>query len=277
MLKRIKRLVGGAGASTQPHVTLNDGRRMPQLGLEVWQRSAEEAANSVAMAINAGYQSVDTSGAFNNELGVGQAICETGAAVFLTTKLLASRQGYDRAMDAFDQSAERVGRESVDLHLVHGPSPQQGLYVETWSALVQLQAQGFAKSIGVSNFDQGQLEAIIKVSGVTPAVNQIELNPRFQQRPLRAFHAQHGIATQARNPLGGEQLVRDPLMIALAKKYRKTTAQIIIRWHLDSGLVVIPKATNAEQIRQHIDVFDFVLDPSDIAVIDRLDASAGGL
>jgi 2,5-diketo-D-gluconate reductase A len=258
----------------QPHVTLNDGRRMPQLGLGVWQTADDEAPKVVQTAVGAGYRLVDTAAIYGNERGVGAGLKDK-PEVFLTTKLWNDNQGFDAALTAFDRSLERLGRDSVDLYLIHWPQPSKGLYVDTWRALVRLREEGRAKSIGVSNFQPEHLQAIMDKTGVAPAVNQIELHPDFQQRTLRAFHQANGIHTESWSPLGQGKLLDNPQIAAIARKHGKTPAQAVIRWHLDSGLIVIPKSSNAQRIAQNIDVFDFRLDADDMAAIDALDRKDG--
>jgi 2,5-diketo-D-gluconate reductase A len=229
----------------------------------------------VRAAVAAGYRSVDTATIYGNEEGVGRALKDVGDEVFLTTKLWNDDQGYDRALRAFEASLARLGRDSIDLYLIHWPCPAKDLYVESWKALVRLKAEGRAKSIGVSNFLPVHLERIVGETGVAPAVNQIELHPRFQQRESRAFHEANGIVTESWSPLGHGRLLEEPAIAAIAGKYGKTPAQAIIRWHLDKGLMVIPKSVNPERIRQNIEVFDFRLAPEDLAAIDALDHSEG--
>jgi 2,5-diketo-D-gluconate reductase A len=257
----------------QPYLTLNDGRRMPQFGLGVWQTPADDAARVVTAALDAGYVHVDTAAVYGNETGVGEAVA--GRDVFVTTKLWNNDQGYDEALRAFDESLRRLGRESVDLYLIHWPAPRKDRYVESWRALVRLREEGRAKSIGVSNFNEDHLRRIVDATGVTPAVNQIELHPRFQQHALRQAHEQMGIRTESWSPLGQAQFLDDPTIRAIAQKHGKSAAQVIIRWHLDSGLIVIPKSVRAERIRQNIEVFDFKLDADDMAAIAGLDAPNG--
>jgi len=254
----------------QPSVTLNDGRAMPQFGLGVWRTPAEEAAQVVSTAVQAGYRAVDTAAIYGNERGVGEAL-KAHPDVFLTTKLWNDRQGYDAALTAFDRSLERLGRDSVDLYLIHWPAPDKGLYVETWRALVRLRAEGRAKSIGVSNFQPDHLKAIMDKTGVAPAVNQIELHPDFQQPELRAFHDAHGIKTESWSPLGQGKILQDPVIAEVAAKHGKTPAQAIIRWHLELGLIVIPKSVNPGRIAENIDVFDFALGAEDLAAFAKLD------
>jgi len=264
----------GTTMSGQPSVTLNDGVQMPQLGLGVWQTPAEDAAQVVRTAVEAGYRAVDTAAVYRNEKGVGEGL--SGAdQVFVTTKLWNENQGYDAALKAFEASLGRLGRSSVDLYLIHWPSPSRDLYVESWRALVKLKEEGRAKSIGVSNFEPEHLERIIGETGVVPAVNQVELHPRFQQRALREAHAKHGIATESWSPLGQGQLLTDPTVAAIAGKHGKTAAQVVIRWHLDSGLIVIPKSVTPARIRENIAVFDFKLDAEDMDRLAGLDTAEG--
>lgn len=258
----------------RPTLVLNDGRQAPQLGLGVWQVADDEAAAIVAAAVQAGYRSVDTAAIYGNEAGVGRGLANA-SDVFLTTKLWNDSQGFDRALRAFEKSLQRLGRESVDLYLIHWPAPSQNLYLESWKALVRLREEGRAKSIGVSNFNVDHLERIIGETGVVPAVNQIELHPRFQQTTLRDFHARHGIVTESWSPLGQGKLLEDPAIAKIAAKHGKTAAQVIIRWHLDSGLMVIPKSANPSRIAQNIDVFDFSLDAEDLSAIASLDDPSG--
>lgn len=258
-------------------VTLNDGFSMPQLGLGVWRTPQDEAAFVVKTAVEAGYRSIDTASFYGNERGVGEALnnVPNGGDVFLTTKLWNDEQGYDRALKGFEDSLHRLGRESVDLYLIHWPAPQRGLYVETWRALIRLRKEGRAKSIGVSNFEEDQLRRIIGETGVIPAVNQIELHPRFQQSGLRSVHASLGIATESWSPLGQGQSLANPVLLGLATKHAKSPAQIVIRWHLQSNLIVIPKSITPGRIVENFDVFGFSLDEDDMAAIDGLDCHDG--
>ena len=264
--------------ATQPSTSLNDGRAMPQLGLGVWQAPADTTAEVVRTAIAAGYRAIDTAAVYRNEKGVGEGLRACGLArdeVFITTKLWNDSQGYDAALKAFDASLGRLGLDCVDLYLIHWPAPQQDRYVEAWRALVRLREDGRARSIGVSNFSIAHLERIIGESGVSPAVNQIELHPRWQQAELRAAHQRLGIATTSWSPLGQGQLLSDPVVGLIAAKHGKSPAQAIIRWHLDLGLIVIPKSVTPARIAQNFDVFDFKLDVEDLAAMAALDDPKG--
>lgn len=261
-----------------PLLKLNDGRSIPQLGLGVWQASNDEAARAVQAALQAGYRHVDTAAIYNNESGVGQGIKAGGIKrdeLFITTKVWNDSQGHDSALRAMDQSLRRLGLDYVDLYLIHWPAPRKGLYAETWKALVKLKEQGLAKSIGVSNFTAEHLDKVIKDTGVTPVLNQIELHPRFQQQALRAAHAAKGMLTESWSPLGQGQLLKDATIAAIARKHGRTPAQIIIRWHIENGLVVIPKSVNPARIKENFDVFGFALDAEDVAKIGWLDSGSG--
>ncbi len=260
-------------SETQPQVTLNNGVSMPQLGLGVWRTPQAETAEVVRAAMQAGYQAVDTATVYNNEDGVGDALLD--GSMFLTTKLWNADQGYDTTMRAFAASAKRLRRQVVDLYLIHWPDPKNDKFVETWKALVQLHEAGQVRAIGVSNFGVPHLQRIIGETGVTPAVNQIELHPSFQQKELRAFHETHGIHTESWSPLGQGQGLRDTTIGQIAQKHGKTAAQVIIRWHLDSGLIVIPKTANLQRLKENIDVFDFMLDDDDMQTIASLDSKDG--
>jgi len=263
----------------QPSITLNDGRQMPQLGYGVFKVPPEDTERLVADAIDVGYRAVDTAAMYRNEAGVGRAVRASGEQVFVTTKLWNADQGYDRTLRAFDASYDALGLDALDLYLIHWPVPSQDLYVESWKALARLRDEGRVKTIGVSNFTMSQLERIIHDSGgVVPAVNQIELHPHFQQVELRAFHDENYIVTTSWSPLGRGGALSDPLIVEIARKHQKTPAQIIIRWHIDNGLAVIPKSSSRARQAENLDVFDFSLDAEDIhaiAGIDRADGRIG--
>ncbi len=258
---------------TQPMVTLNDGRRMPQLGLGLWQVTDEEVAEIVKNAVKVGYRSLDTAAYYKNEKGIGNGIRGSDVdrkELFVTTKLWNNRHGYDETFRAFDETMERLGLDYIDLYLIHWPVPTENKYVETWKAFIKLREEGRVKSIGVSNFLPEYLERIIGETGVKPVLDQVELHPLFQQNALRKFNAEHGIATEAWSPLGKGKLVNDPAIGEIAKKYGKSIAQIIIRWHLDNGCIVIPKSANPERMRDNFNVFDFELSAEDMAAMAAL-------
>ncbi|MFI8619208.1 aldo/keto reductase [Acidovorax sp. NPDC077693] len=261
-----------------PTLALNDGRSIPQLGLGVWRTPADETAQAVTAALGAGYRHIDTAAIYGNEAGVGEGLRASGVPrgdVFITTKLWNAEQGLDTTLRAFDASMKLLGLEQLDLYLIHWPCPARGLYVDTWRAFVRLQAEGRVRSIGVSNFEPEHLDRLVQETGVKPVLNQIELHPRFQQHALRDYHAAHGIATQAWSPLGQGQLLADPAIVAIARKHGKTPAQVIVRWHIEMGHVVIPKSVNAGRIAENADVFGFTLDAGDMAAIAGLDDSEG--
>ena len=258
----------------QTHSALNDGARIPQVGLGVWQTPNDEAAPAVKAALSAGYRHVDTAAVYENEEGVGEGIRQSGidrSEIYLTTKLWNTEQGYEQTLKAFDASLKRLGTDYVDLYLIHWPSAHRGLFVDTWKAFVKLKEEGRAKSIGVSNFYPEHIEKIIAETGVTPVINQIELHPDFQQREARAFHEKHGIATQSWSPLGQGKLLAHPAIADIAAKLDRTPAQVIIRWHIDNGLVVIPKSVTPSRISENFKVFDFKLSAEDLDTLNGLD------
>jgi 2,5-diketo-D-gluconate reductase A len=264
---------------TQPTLSLNDGSQIPQLGFGTWQTPEEVAAATISAALARGYRSIDTASIYGNEAGVGEGILISGVPrkeIFVTTKLWNNHQGYDEARRAFDDSLRRMKLDYIDLYLIHWPMPHLGRYLESWRALIALKNEGRVRSIGVSNFHIPHLQNLMDTTGVVPSVNQIELHPYFQQRTLREFHAQHGIITESWSPLGqGGALLRDGQILRIAQKHQKTTAQIVLRWHLDCGLVTIPKSVNPERIRENFGVFDFRLDAEEFALLDGLDNARG--
>jgi 2,5-diketo-D-gluconate reductase A len=262
--------------STQPTISLNDGNVIPQLGFGVWQVPNEEAAKVVGTAISTGYRSIDTAAIYGNEIGVGTAITASPVhrnELFITTKLWNDQ--HTNARSALNESLSRLGLDQVDLYLIHWPKPRQNAYVEAWKALVKLKEEGRAKSVGVSNFTVSHLKRIIDATGVAPSVNQIELHPRFQQQELAAYHTEHGIITESWSPLGQGTLLENATLKALAQKHGRTPAQVVIRWHLDRGYIVIPKSATPSRIRENFDVFDFSLDADDLAKIAALDRKDG--
>jgi 2,5-diketo-D-gluconate reductase A len=263
-----------ASLTSIPTVALHDGVEIPQLGFGVFQVPPEETQEVVETALASGYRHIDTAAAYRNERGVGEAIASAGLArdeVFLTTKLWNSEQGFDSTLAAFDQSLERLGTDHVDLYLIHWPMPGEDRYVDTWRAFEQIHAEGRARSIGVSNFRVEDLERLRGEAGKLPTVNQIELHPSLQQAELRAWHAEHDVATEAWSPLAQGALLDDDTIVTIAAHREKTPAQVILRWHLQLGNVVIPKSVTAERIRENIEIFDFELSEDDMAAIARLD------
>jgi len=258
-----------------PNLTLNTGAQIPQLGFGVFQVPPDEVVEPVRTAIEAGYRSIDTAAAYGNEEGVGKAIAESGVRredLFVTTKLWNDRQGYDSTLQAFDESMTKLGLDYLDLYLIHWPAAGQDKYVETWRAFEKLHNEGRIKSIGVSNFQIPHLRRLFEETDVVPAINQIELHPNLQQADLRAFHREHGILTEAWSPIGqGKGLLEDATLASLAEKYGKSPAQIVLRWHVQLGNVVIPKSATPSRIRENIQVFDFEIAEDDMNVIAGLE------
>jgi len=257
-----------------PTIALPDEVEIPQLGFGVFQVPPEETEAAVAGALAVGYRHIDTAAAYRNERGVGAAIAASGLPreeVFVTTKLWNSQQGHDSALEAIEKSLGRLGLEYVDLYLIHWPVPEQDRYVETWQAFEEIRAQGKARAVGVSNFRVEDLERLAEETATTPAVNQIELHPRFQQRELRAYHAEHGIATEAWSPLAQGAVLEEEAIVAIAEAHGKTAAQVVLRWHLQLDNVVIPKSVTPERIRANFDLFDFELSGEEMAAVEELD------
>ncbi|MFJ4752632.1 aldo/keto reductase [Streptomyces sp. NPDC088763] len=261
-------------SSKVPPIILNNGVEMPQLGFGVWQVPDDEAEQAVAAALEAGYRSIDTAAIYGNETGTGKAVAASGVPredVFVTTKVWNSDHGYDSTLRAFDTSLEKLGLEYVDLYLIHWPTPARGTYVDTYKAFEKLLADERVRAIGVSNFLPEHLERLIEETSIVPAVNQIELHPHLQQHASREFHAEHGIVTEAWSPLGsGKGLLEVPAIVAIAQKHGRTPAQVVLRWHLQLGNVVIPKSVTPSRIKENIEVFDFSLDDEDLAAISAL-------
>ncbi|MFI6516812.1 aldo/keto reductase [Spirillospora sp. NPDC050679] len=249
---------------------------MPQLGFGVWQVADDEAEGAVRTAIETGYRSIDTAAVYENEEGTGRAVRASGVPrdeLFVTTKLWNSDQGYDQTLRAFDASMERLGLDRLDLYLIHWPMPTVGTYLDTWRAMEKLHADGRIRAIGVSNFTVEALRRVIDEAEVVPAVNQVELHPYLQQNGLREFHEEHGIRTEAWSPLGqGKGLLEDPALAPIAKAHGKSPAQVVLRWHLQLGNVVIPKSVTPSRIAENFDVFDFELTGDDMAAIAELDS-----
>jgi diketogulonate reductase-like aldo/keto reductase len=262
-------------SSKVPPIILNNGVEMPQLGFGVWQVADDEAERAVSTALEAGYRSIDTAAIYGNEEGTGRAIASSGLPreeLFVTTKLWNADQGHDSTLRAFDTSLKKLGLEYVDLYLIHWPMPERGTFVDTYKAFEKLYEEGRAKAIGVSNFLPEHLTTLLEATSVVPAVNQIELHPQLQQQTAREVHAEHGIATEAWSPLGsGKGLLDVPAIVAIARKHGRTPAQVVLRWHLQLGNVVIPKSVTPSRIKENFDVFDFSLDEEDLGAISALD------
>ncbi|WIX83225.1 aldo/keto reductase [Amycolatopsis carbonis] len=258
-----------------PVTKLNNGVEMPQLGFGVFQVPPAETKTAVKTALGAGYRSIDTATAYGNEAAVGEALAESGITrdeLFITTKLWNSDQGYDQTLRAFDASVAALGLEQLDLYLIHWPLPARDKYVATWKALEKLYADGRVRAIGVSNFQPSHLRRILDEGSVVPAVNQIELSPYLVQQELRAFHADHGIATEAWSPLAkGGDLLGEQAVAEVASRHGKTPAQVVLRWHLQLGNVVIPKSVTPSRVAENIDVFGFTLTDDDLAALSALD------
>ena len=258
-----------------PKLTMNDGHQIPQLGFGVFQIDPNETVDPVRLALDVGYRLIDTAQGYRNEEGVGDALANSGIAIddlFVTTKLTNSEHGRDKTFAAFDGSMRKLRLDVLDLFLIHWPLPKLDRYVETWKAFDELRKDGRIRSIGVSNFTVGHLQRLLDETGVVPAVNQVELHPYFPQDELRAFHAEHGILTEAWAPLGqGRGLLEEPVLTEVGKAKDKTPAQVALRWHLQLGNVVIPKSVTPSRIRENFDVFDFALDDAEMEQISGLD------
>ena len=257
-----------------PSLLLNNGHSIPQIGFGVWQVPDDQAADAVLAAFEAGYRHVDTAALYENERGVGEAVARSGLDrddLFITTKVWPTEYGFDDTLRSADTSMSKLGLDTLDLLLLHWQAPADGRFGEAWRALIQLQEEGRVRSIGVSNFHEERLRKVISDSGVTPAINQIELHPWLPQQQLRDLDAVLGIVTESWSPLASGGLVDDPSLATIGAKYGKTSAQVMIRWHLQLGLVVLPKSVTPARIKENIDVFDFELTAQDMADIGRLE------
>lgn len=261
-----------------PLIKLNDGYAIPQIGLGTWPLDDAQVAAAVVSAVELGYRHVDTAFRYGNEAGVGQGVRDCGIPreeMFITTKLDGTYQGRDRAVEGLEGSLQRLGLDYVDLLLIHWPLPQRNEFISTWETFERLQAEGKVRSIGVSNFKPSHVERLLEETSVVPAVNQIQISPSITRIDERAFNGNHGIATESYSPLGaGRDLLNAPVLAAIAKKHGKTPGQIVLRWHVQEGLVAIPKSANPQRMKENLDVFDFALDDDDLSAIDTLDEGA---
>ena len=256
-----------------PNVQLNNGVQIPQLGFGVFQIDPADTAAAVTTAFEVGYRHIDTAEMYGNEKGVGEAIAASGLGrdeVFVTSKLNNGFHAYDDALRAFDQTLADLQLEQIDLFLIHWPLPKVGDYVETWRALEKIYADGRARAIGVSNFQAHHLRRLHEETTVIPAVNQIEVHPYLTQDELRAFNAEHEIATEAWSPIAQGGVLGDPVITELARTYGKSAAQIVLRWHLQLGNIVFPKSTTRSRVQENFEIFDLELSDADMALISAL-------
>jgi 2,5-diketo-D-gluconate reductase A len=257
-----------------PAVVLNNGVRMPQLGFGVFQVSDDDTTTAVSHALAAGYRSIDTAAIYGNEAGTGRAIAESGidrGELFITSKLWVADLGYDSTLAAFNNSLAKLGLDYLDLYLIHWPAPSSDRYLDSWRALEKLLADGKVRAIGVSNFLPEHLQRVIGLGGTVPAVNQIELHPALQQRGIAAFNTAHGMATEAWSPLAQGSVLAEPAVTEIAHRHGMTPAQVILRWHLQQGRIIIPKSVTPQRIKDNLDVFGFDLAAGELAIIDGLE------
>lgn len=261
-------------SSTIPTVTLNNGVEIPQLGFGVFQIPEDETTAAISAALETGYRHIDTAAIYGNEAGVGRALADSGLSrdeLFITTKVWNSDQGYDATLRAFDTSLTALGLDRLDLYLIHWPTPARDVYTDTWRALERLVEEGRLRAAGVSNFQPAHLQRLLDGSSLVPTINQIELHPGLQQSELRAFHAEHGIATEAWSPLAQGAVLDDEAITSIAGRTGKSPAQVVLRWHLQLGNVVIPKSVTPSRIRENFEVFDFELTDEDMSTITNTD------
>ena len=259
-------------------ISLNDKMKMPTVGFGTWKIPNSEAPQVVSEALDAGYRMVDTATVYENEEGIGVAIKENALSrseIFLSTKIWSSSHGYDSALRAMDVSLKKLQTDYIDLYMIHWPNPTLDKYLPTWKALARLHKEGLAKSIGVCNFNIPHLQRLLDETGIVPAVNQIELHPYFQQKELREFHSRHGIVTESWSPLARAGIFNDAIIVSLSQKYKKTPAQIILRWHFDNGLIAIPKSSKTVRMLENLDIFDFNLNAEELALMSTLDKTDG--
>ena len=259
-------------------IKLNDGTFIPQLGYGLWQVKDEDVEKLVSEAFRIGYRSIDSAQIYGNEEGLGRAIKASNLSrseMYITTKIWNAEQGHASTLKSFEVSMKKLRLDHLDLLLIHWPAPKKNLYTETWKALIELKNSGRVKSIGVSNFNIDHLERIIDATGVIPSINQIEVHPYFQRHDLREYHDKMGIKTEAWSPLGQGHVIDDPAIASIGKKHHKSSAQIILRWHMESGLIAIPKTTTVSRIKENFDIFDFKLDSEDMQKIAKLNKVEG--
>ena len=260
--------------TVSPSITLNNGVPIPQLGLGVFQVPPADAQRVVETALEAGYRHIDTAAAYNNEAGVGAAIEASGLPrqdVFVTTKLRNGNQGYSEALVAYDESCERLGLEQIDLYLIHWPYPSADRYVDSWRALERLHAERRVRAIGVSNFLPEHLKRLLTETALVPVVNQIELHPTYQQREVATYSRKHSIAIESYSPLGQGADLEHPTVVGLAETYSRTPAQVVLRWHLQRGHIVIPKSNSAVRIKSNFDIFSFFLSDDEVNSITAIE------
>ncbi|MFJ4228818.1 aldo/keto reductase [Paenarthrobacter nicotinovorans] len=259
-----------------PLIELNDGHKIPQLGLGTWPLNDVQVADAVVEALSQGYRHIDTAVKYGNEKGVGEGIRKSGVdrkELFITTKLDGEFQGAGRAVEGLDGSLQRLGLEYVDLLLIHWPLPRRGEFISTWKTFEELQASGKVRSIGVSNFKPAHLDQLFRETDVVPAVNQIQVSPSIPRPAARAYNERHGIVTESYSPLGASSdLLNAPVLASIGEKYGKTPGQVVLRWHVQHGLVAIPKTANPQRMKENLDVFDFELDQDDLSKLQTLDA-----
>jgi 2,5-diketo-D-gluconate reductase A len=264
----------GETMTSLPTVTLNNGVEMPQLGFGVFQVPDDETTAAVTAALAAGYRSIDTAAIYGNEEGTGRALAESGIPreeLFITSKLWIDDLGYESTLAAFDASLAKLGLDYLDLYLIHWPAPESDKYADSWLALEKLLADGRVRAIGVSNFLPEHVQRLIDLGGTVPAVNQVELHPALQQRETAVFNRAHGIATEAWSPLAQGAVLDDPAVVGIAARHGRTPAQVVLRWHLQQGRIVIPKSVTPVRIRENLDVFGFTLSADELAAVDALE------